>query len=283
MTDAFAGSRPLMARLELAEAWQNARFVEELRRTKPASGAEVRPVGSGLALFAGPSTPMSQALGLGLSGTVDAAQLDSVEELLGRGGGPIVISLLPAADPTLAALLAERRYRVGEFNQVLVRTLAAASADTPTSMIARPPTSVIVRAIEPSEVELWARTVTAGFLEREEASLSDAPWLTPKVPAGTTSFLAFDGARAIGAGSISIEGDIAILSGTSVLPSARFRGTQLALIEARLEHARRAGCELATSSTLPGTSSQRNLERAGFRVNHCKAMLTRAPASRAQS
>ena len=275
MTDPFAASRPLMARLELAEAWQNARFVEELRRTKPASGAEVRPVGSGLALFAGPNTPMSQALGLGLSGPVDAAQLDSVEELLGRGGGPIVISLLPAADPTLAALLAERRYRIGEFNQVLVRTLAAASA--------RAPASVLVRAIEPSEVELWARTVTAGFLEREEASLSDAPWLTPKVPAGTTSFLAFDGARAIGAGSISIEGDIAILSGTSVLPSARFRGTQLALIEARLEHARRAGCELATSSTLPGTSSQRNLERAGFRVNHCKAMLTRDPASRAQS
>ena len=262
----------MMRRLELAEALQNARFIEELRRTRPASGAEVRQVGSGFALFAGPGTPMSQALGLGLDGPVDAAQIDAVEELLSRGGGPVVISVLPCADVSLSTLLAERRYRAGEFHHVLLRPL-----DDELSFTA--PAGVTVRPIEAGERELWARTVLAGFLEKEEASVDEAPWFTPTVPDGTTCFIAFDGARAVGAGSVSVEGDVAIFSGTSVLPSARGRGLQLALIRARLAHARRAGCALGNSATLPATGSQHNLERAGFRIHHCRVMMVREPSA----
>ena len=262
----------MMRRLELAEALQNARFIEELRRTRPESGAEVRHVGSGFALFAGPGTPMSQALGLGLDGEVDGAQLDAAEELLGRGGGPIVISVMPCADPSLSVLLAGRRYRAGEFHHVFVRQLDEVPE-------VAPPPGLVVRAIAPSESDVWARTVLAGFLEKEEANPADAPWFTPTVPSGTTCFVAFDGARAIGAGSVSVEGGVAIFSGTSVVPSARGKGAQLALLRARLAHAKNVGCDVANSATLPASGSQRNLERAGFRVHHCRVMMVREPTA----
>jgi len=277
LPDAFAKSRPLMRRLELAEALQNARFIEELRRTRPASGAEVRQVGSGFALFAGPGTPMSQALGLGLDGPVDAAQIDAVEELLSRGGGAVVVSVLPCADPSLSTLLAERRYRAGEFHHVLLKLLGEDDLGFTA------PAGLTVRPIDAGEKELWARTVLAGFLEKEEANVAEAPWFTPTVPEGTTCFIAFDGARAVGAGSVSVEGDVAIFSGTSVLPSARGKGLQLALIRARLAHAKQAGCAMGNSATLPATGSQRNLERAGFRIHHCRVMMVRDPPASSAS
>jgi hypothetical protein len=48
---------------------------------------------------------------------------------------------------------------------------------------------------------------------------------------------------------------------------------QSALIAARLAAATAAGCHLAMACTAPGTASQRNYERAGFRVAYTKAML----------
>ena len=46
----------------------------------------------------------------------------------------------------------------------------------------------------------------------------------------------------------------------------------------RLAMARDAGCDLAATNTLPGTASQRNAERAGFRVAYTKAVVAKNPA-----
>lgn len=62
--------------------------------------------------------------------------------------------------------------------------------------------------------------------------------------------------------------------GTGVLPAHRGKGLQAALIRARLQLAIEHGCELAATSTHPGTDSQRKVERAGFRVAYPKAVLT---------
>ena len=47
----------------------------------------------------------------------------------------------------------------------------------------------------------------------------------------------------------------------------------MALIHARLSAAAAKGCLMATASTLPGSLSQRNYERAGFRVAYTKAVM----------
>ena len=53
----------------------------------------------------------------------------------------------------------------------------------------------------------------------------------------------------------------------------RGRGTQNALLHARLSAAIQIGCTLATSGTPPGTSSHRNMERHGFRVAYTRTKL----------
>jgi GNAT superfamily N-acetyltransferase len=55
----------------------------------------------------------------------------------------------------------------------------------------------------------------------------------------------------------------------------RRRGVQAALISARLEAGRAAGCDLAMSVTQPSSGSQRNLERQGFRVVYTRTKFTR--------
>lgn len=82
-------------------------------------------------------------------------------------------------------------------------------------------------------------------------------------------FLAYDGARPIGAAALYIEGDVAYLAGGATLPSHRGRGAQSALIARRLEVAFDLGCRVAYSETgvaMPGeaNTSEHNLLRAGF-------------------
>jgi len=47
------------------------------------------------------------------------------------------------------------------------------------------------------------------------------------------------------------------------------------LIACRLREATRAGCEYAVVSTHPGSGSQRNMERRGFRVAYTKVVMMR--------
>ena len=51
-----------------------------------------------------------------------------------------------------------------------------------------------------------------------------------------------------------------------------------ALHHARLALARRSGCDLAAQGAQPGSTSQRNAERRGFRVIYTRAFLVREPA-----
>jgi GNAT superfamily N-acetyltransferase len=74
---------------------------------------------------------------------------------------------------------------------------------------------------------------------------------------------------------------MAAFFGASTLPEFRNRGLQSALLQARLNLACEAGCDLAVIVTRPGSVSQRNAERAGFRLAYTKAILMRF-AERAQ-
>jgi ribosomal protein S18 acetylase RimI-like enzyme len=79
----------------------------------------------------------------------------------------------------------------------------------------------------------------------------------------------------VGAATLAVSGGVATLSGAGVLPEYRRRGVQSALISARMDAGSAAGCELASSSTWTGTTSQRNLERLGFRIAYPKVVLVR--------
>ncbi len=130
--------------------------------------------------------------------------------------------------------------------------------------------------MQPEEEHLWALTVGRGFLEKDDLSpyemqVGSAIWHMP----GAHCYLAFiDGQPAAG-GAMALNGGLATLFADGTVKAYRGAGSQAALIRERLRVAIAEGCDMATASTLAGSVSQRNYERAGFQVAYTKAILVR--------
>jgi GNAT superfamily N-acetyltransferase len=76
--------------------------------------------------------------------------------------------------------------------------------------------------------------------------------------------------RPLGCASLTLREEVATLGGMSTIPAERGRGVQTALILHRLGVAAAAGCSIATSTTVVGGASERNVQRFGFRPTHVK-------------
>jgi GNAT superfamily N-acetyltransferase len=87
---------------------------------------------------------------------------------------------------------------------------------------------------------------------------------------GTSCFLAELDGQPVAAGGLSIAEGTALLAGASTLPAARRHGAQRALLQARLRFAAEQGCDLVMIGAQPGSASQRNAERQGFRVAYTR-------------
>jgi GNAT superfamily N-acetyltransferase len=245
----------LVRRLERAQAFQNERFNE-------AAGGHSLPLGGGFAHFRGQGHPLNQALGL-----VDPISADDLAAAEAFLGVPTVLELSPGADPSLWPLLAERGYRLQQFQQLWTRPMAEA---------VQPSTTAQVRVAEPSEADLYNRVVCAGFMERDDLrDLEPSFRLSLDVP-DAWGFLAFARGEPAGGGMLGIVDGVALLSGDAVLPRHRGQGLQKALIQARLAFARARGCDVACASTAPGTASQRSYEACGFRAAYPKVEMARS-------
>jgi hypothetical protein len=143
----------LIRRLEACDAWGNARCVTALGALYPNLGAETLPVAGGYAMYAGPDSPLTQAIGLGMNGPVSPAEVERMEAFYRERDTDAHIEVCALADPTLHAILADRDYRVEERSCVLARSTAGGETDG--SM----PDGVEVRVPPPEEAELWVRTV----------------------------------------------------------------------------------------------------------------------------
>ena len=256
-------------RLEWAQARLCVHVADAMARLTPAMGAGALVRDSGCAIFAGAGSPLTQGMAMGLAGDVSAADLDAYEAHLAPEGGPLQLELSPFADVSLTRLLAERRYRVHEWQLVWTRALDDAPPADVTS-------DVQVRPLAPGQEDLFLRVLLAGFLETEEVPPEAMALLRPTAFAtGYELYLAFLGDEAIGGGTLAHTDGVALIAGSGVRPAYRRRGAQAALLRARLARARALGCDLAASSTLPGTSSRRNMERHGFTVAYPKLLMLR--------
>ena len=72
------------------------------------------------------------------------------------------------------------------------------------------------------------------------------------------------------AGVLGLGEGVAQLGGACTLPEWRKRGAQRALLEHRLRFGAEQGCDLAMMGALPGSASQRNAEREGFRIAYTR-------------
>lgn len=255
----------LARRLERTEARANREFVEARVKAFPDWGAEWTEVAGTYAMFDGPGSPLTQTFGLGMFEPLEAQHFDTIETFFKQRGGGVFHEVCPLADPSTFALLSERGYAPVEFSNVLYRPI---SADL--RLDARRNEQVRVRRIREDEVDVWAQTAFEGWSEYTEVAdfLRDLGHVIAR--SKYLPFLAELEGKQIAAGALSISDDVALLAGASTIPSARRRGAQNALLEERLRHAATLGCTIAMMVTQPGSGSQRNAERHGFRIAYTR-------------
>jgi GNAT superfamily N-acetyltransferase len=69
---------------------------------------------------------------------------------------------------------------------------------------------------------------------------------------------------------LSLHDGVAWFGGAATVPELRRRGLQGALLRERMRYAAAHGCDLAMMVAQPGSNSQRNTERNGFRVAYTR-------------
>jgi GNAT superfamily N-acetyltransferase len=269
MTAGIFADRSLSCRLERAEGLTNAQFVEARARLMPELGAKWISVAGALAMFDGADSPLTQTFGLGLFQMPTVAELTGIEDFFKQRGARVFHEVSPLADKGLLALLGER-YRPFELSNVMFLPLSTRVPGRGESGSA-----VSVRVAGEEEREIWARTSAEGWSEHTEfAHLMLEMGRVVATAKGNTLFLAELDGQVIGTGGLSIREGVALFAGASTIPAWRHRGAQRALLEARFQHARDAGCDLAMMCAEPGSSSQRNAERQGFHVAYTRTKWT---------
>ena len=128
-----------------------------------------------------------------------------------------------------------------------------------------------MRLVGPADEELWAQTATKGWSDSVDLSdfLLELGRINPHREDGV-SFLAELEGQTIAAAALSINEGVALLAGACTIPAGRKQGAQLALLDRRLRHAAERGCDIAMMCAGPGTPSQRNAERHGFRIAYTR-------------
>ena len=265
----------LARRLERAEGRANADFVDARAQTFPACGATWVDVGGTLAMFDGVDSPLTQTFALGMLGTVKSEDLDRIEQFFVSRHAPVFHEVSPLADGSLLPLLTERHYQVVEFTSVMWRPIECDEGLTGSGVGPRTSAAassrVRARPISDDEHDLWARTGAAGWSHLPELTgfLNDLAAVNARRRNHVAFLVELDG-TAIAAGGLAISQGVALLAGASTVPAARRQGAQRALLEGRLRYAAQHGCDIAMMGASPGSDSQRNAERQGFRIAYTR-------------
>lgn len=252
----------LSRRLERTEASSNAAFVTARAALDPESGARWEDFDGAYAMFDGVGSPLTQTFGLGLFSDVSAASLERIDTFFESRGAAAFHEVSPLAPLELLAVLRGRGHSPVELTTVLMQPIGRREPRA---------SSVSTRLAAAGEEESWAGIAASGW--------SDAPDVVEfvrsigRVIASSDGSFAFFGeidGQPVATGALWMHGGVALLAGASTVPHARGRGAQNALLEARLRFAAERGCDLAMMCTQPGSGSQRNAERQGFRVAYTR-------------
>ena len=262
-------NKELALRLETIEALNQVEFAITHNRFHADSIAEYKKVGSGYAVYAGPDSPLTQAFGLALDGVMEEQDLSEMEEFYKQRGSAVNIEVCHLSDMSLTELLMDRGYRVIEYSNVLLRRLNAEDVFNLSS-------DNLIREIREDEIDVFAGTVSEGFLEGSEIPeyFTDIFRVFFRQSNGVC-FGAFRNQEPAGGGAVFIRDGVAEFGGASTLPKYRNLGIQTDLLRQRLNYAVSKGCDLAMVTTLPGSVSHRNVEKQGFQVVYARTKFTR--------
>jgi hypothetical protein len=259
----------LARQLEFHEAWSSVEHARIQAQLFPQTGATSVPIEGGAAVYCGEKSPLSQVYGLGLSGPVNASDLDTIETFYRDRNRKVKISLCPFADTSLPVLLGDRGYGIQYFMNTYVRQVSPLDYQLPTA------SGLKITVATAAEARLWYEQLGAGGDWAEPDGITFMTIRTALKP-GTRLFLAWHDGQLAGGGALEIHDGVAALMAADTLSDFRHQGIHTALMQVRLAAAAEAGCDLAMVHASPGGQSQGNILRSGFQLAYTSVSLLRA-------
>jgi len=262
MNQVFADVQ-LARRLERTEERGNAAFVEAQARIDPSSGAIWKVAGGTSVMFAGVGSPITQTFGLGLHEPLKETDLDAIERFFTSRGSAVFHEVCPLAGVEVFATLVRRGYKPMELSSVLYQAIAA-------DIRIESNPELTVRKVEQSEVGMYGKVSAQGWSEQPPEVMRFIEGFAKLSVACATCFVAERDGQPIATAALFMHEGTALLAGASTIPEGRRQGAQNALLDTRLRTAASNGCDLAMMVASPGSSSQRNAERQGFRIAYTR-------------
>jgi GNAT superfamily N-acetyltransferase len=260
----------LSKRLERAEALANRRYVEAKQKAFPGTDAAWIEVAGAYALFDTPQSPLTQTFGLGVFEFPTEKHFGQIEQFFADHQAPVFHEISPIADPALLGMLHERRYYPLELTNILCRPVAELAEITFNP-------NLRVRTISDDEQESYCELAARGWQLPPEFApfFSELAQVSAKNDHLASFIVELDGLP-IGCGGLCLSDDVALIAGDCTLPEARGQGAQLALIAARVAFARELGLNLMMMGAQPGSTSQKNGQRAGMEIAYTRIKWAKA-------
>jgi GNAT superfamily N-acetyltransferase len=246
-------------------------FEVGLWRAAGDAGFDVRMEGSGeLAMAASAELP-SSAFNRALGHRILPNLTDRMQAFYDRSGtsGWIVADTPPWPDAMPVQPSVVMTWDAGRANDVA----RGARTDSPRDGLA-------IRLIGPDEADRWTSVlVEASGIEGRERDAWFAIGRRLVGTAGQHHLLAEIAGRPVGVGGLFTRRRVGLLATAAVLPEARGRGIQRALVAERIRLAAERHCTVVAATAPVGGPSARNLDAMGFRVIHEQALYRVEPAT----
>lgn len=226
--------------------------VDAVRRLFPDADAESIEVGGGLAPFTGVGSPLSKAIGIGISGPVAPADVDRITEFYQSRNAVPRVFVTPFTDLAFSKTLAAAGYSPVSYDSVMI----AVDPDRNARRDDR-----IDRA---ADFSAWARASVSGFSDHDHGLHDDSLARIVGSAGGVIPLEARENGTIAATAAMGVRNGCASLFAGSTLHSYRNRGWQLAMIRDRIARAREAGARIISAAAEPASVSERNFYRAGF-------------------
>jgi ribosomal protein S18 acetylase RimI-like enzyme len=257
-------------RLESCEEIPQVEYARVFQKTRPEIGAGVEQICGGHMVFAGLGSPIGRVTGAGLDRPFTTAEVEHIEQFYCSHGAPSQVDLCPMHGPGVFEMFKDRGYAIAELNNVLYRKLEGLE-----ELGFAGPEGFEIRRAHVDEAEEAGAIVEKAFFP-DGAPEAFRGLISPlyQMERGLALVATIAGkVVACGTGVVVPEHGVFALCGAGTLVEYRGRGLQTALLIARMHAAAKAGCEYAVVVTRGGTTSQRNVERLGFRVAYSKVTV----------
>ncbi|HEY0255672.1 MAG TPA: GNAT family N-acetyltransferase [Kofleriaceae bacterium] len=202
-------------------------------------------IGTGYALFCGEGSPLTQIYGFAHRGADDP---ENIAAFYKPRCQTWEISITPFTDPQTLHALLDRGYRPGPFEGELAQWVGLV-----------PEPELRVEEVDGHD-RAWLETTALAWSEDKPEELDPLIHVIAEAP--TRKYVAFVDGTPAGTAIMWDRNEGVVLASGATRPAFRKRGVQRAMLQRRLRDAGEG--RFAIVGAMPGTSSYRNVVRAGF-------------------